>query len=41
MRSLDLSGATVQPELVVALAGLAIIVLAGPLYNHFVTANPE
>ena len=41
MRSLDLSGATVQPGLVVALAGLAIIVLAGPLYNHFVTANPE
>jgi len=41
MRTLDLSQATVQPELVVALGGLAIIVLAGPLYNHFTTTSVE
>lgn len=37
MRSLTLSEFTVSAELVVALAGLAILVLAGPVYNHVVT----
>lgn len=41
MRSLELSSAGFQPELVVALAGLAVIVLAGPVYNHLATASPE
>jgi len=34
MRRLSLSEFSVSPELVVALAGLAVIVLAGPLYNR-------
>jgi uncharacterized membrane protein YdjX (TVP38/TMEM64 family) len=41
MRSLDLTSTGLQPELVVALAGLAVIVLAGPVYNHLATASPE
>jgi len=41
MRSLALSSASLEPELIVALAGLAVIVLAGPLYNHLATANVE
>lgn len=35
MRSLTLAEFAISPELVGAFAGLAIIVLAGPLYNHF------
>jgi len=34
MRTLSLSEFAVSPELVVALAGLAVIVLAGPLYRQ-------
>ena len=33
MRTLSLSGVSVSPALVVALAGLAVIVLAGPVYR--------
>jgi len=40
MRTLSLSEFAVSPELVVALAGLALIVLAGPLYNR-TTASVE
>jgi uncharacterized membrane protein YdjX (TVP38/TMEM64 family) len=35
MRSLSLSEFAVSPELVVALAGLTVILLAGPLYNYY------
>jgi uncharacterized membrane protein YdjX (TVP38/TMEM64 family) len=38
MRSLDLSTPTASPELIVALAGLAVIVLAGPVYRRTVTS---
>jgi uncharacterized membrane protein YdjX (TVP38/TMEM64 family) len=38
MRSLDLSTPTASPELLVALAGLAVIVLAGPVYRRTVTS---
>jgi len=41
MRTLDLSTAAMSPELLTALAGLSILVLAGPLYNHLATSNPE
>jgi hypothetical protein len=34
MRRLSLSEFSVSPELVIALAGLAVIILAGPLYNR-------
>ena len=37
MRSLSLTEFAVSPELVVALAGLATIVLAGPIYSHLRT----
>lgn len=36
MRTLTLSEFSVSPAFVAALAGIAIIVLAGPLYNHTV-----
>lgn len=36
MRSLDLSTPTASPELIVALAGVAVIVLAGPVYKRTV-----
>jgi len=36
MRTLTLSEFSVSPAFVVSLAGLAIIILAGPLYNHVV-----
>lgn len=39
MRTLTLSEFSVSYELVVVLAGLAIIVLAGPLYNHVATTD--
>lgn len=34
MRSLDLTRPTASPELVLALAGLSVLVLAGPLYRR-------
>jgi len=34
MRSLDLSTPTTSPELLIALAGLSVIVLAGPVYRR-------
>jgi uncharacterized membrane protein YdjX (TVP38/TMEM64 family) len=37
MRTLDPGEFTASPELVVALGGLAVLVLAGPLYNKTVT----
>lgn len=40
MRTLTLSEFAVSPELVVALAGLAVLILAGPLYNHVRTTTP-
>lgn len=42
MRSLTLTEFAVSPELVVALAGLSVIILAGPLYNQYRTSGmPE
>lgn len=35
MRRLSVSQFSLSPEFVVALAGLAVIVLAGPVYNHY------
>jgi len=40
MRTLTLSEFAVSPELVVALAGLAVIVLAGPVYEHLAGTAP-
>ena len=40
MRTLSLSEFSVSPALVVALSGLALIVLAGPLYNRLRTPRP-
>lgn len=37
MRTLSLSEFSVSPALVVALSGLGLIILAGPLYNHVQT----
>lgn len=34
MRTLSVTGFTLSPSAVLAIAGLAVIVLAGPLYNH-------
>jgi uncharacterized membrane protein YdjX (TVP38/TMEM64 family) len=40
MRTLTASEFAVSTELVVALTGLTIILLAGPLYNHYVSDDP-
>lgn len=40
MRTLTLSEFAVSPELVVAFAGLALILLAGPVYNHVSSPTP-
>jgi uncharacterized membrane protein YdjX (TVP38/TMEM64 family) len=39
MRSLSLAEFAVSPELVVALAGLAVLTLSGPLYSHTQTSQ--
>ncbi len=39
MRTLSLSEFAVSPELLIALTGIAIIVLAGPIYNRVQTAT--
>lgn len=42
MRALTVSEFAVSPQFLLALAGLAILVLAGPLYNHVVASpTPE
>lgn len=42
MRNLTVSEFAISPELIVALAGLAVILLAGPVYNHYRTnAAPD
>ncbi|WP_336325278.1 TVP38/TMEM64 family protein [Halovenus sp. HT40] len=42
MRTLDLSSFSIQPELVVALAGLAVLLLAGPAYRRVQSgSSPE
>lgn len=40
MRTLTLSEFAVSPELVIAFAGMAVIVLAGPVYNHVSSPTP-
>jgi uncharacterized membrane protein YdjX (TVP38/TMEM64 family) len=35
MRTLSVSGLSVDPAVVVGLAGLAVLVLAGPVYDHY------
>jgi len=41
MRTLSLSGFALGPHAVLAIGGLAVIVLAGPVYSHFRGALPE
>jgi uncharacterized membrane protein YdjX (TVP38/TMEM64 family) len=41
MRTLSVTGFTLSPAAVLAIAGLAVVVLAGPLYNHFRDPQPE
>jgi uncharacterized membrane protein YdjX (TVP38/TMEM64 family) len=41
MRRLSVTGFSVSPAALVAMAGLAIIVLSGPLYSHYREASPE
>jgi uncharacterized membrane protein YdjX (TVP38/TMEM64 family) len=41
MRTLSVTGFTLSPAVVVAIAGLGVIVLAGPLYNHLRDPRPE
>lgn len=41
MRTLSVTGFTLSPAAVLAIAGLGVIVLAGPLYNHLREPQPE
>ena len=41
MRTLSVTGFTLSPAAVLAIAGLGVIVLAGPLYNHLRKPQPE
>jgi len=42
MRTLSVTGFTFSPAAVLAIAGLAVIVLAGPVYSHFLSGpRPE
>lgn len=41
MRRLSVTGFSVSPAAVVAMAGLAIIVLSGPLYSRYRAGSPE
>lgn len=41
MRTLSVTGFTLSPSAVLAIAGLGIIVLSGPLYSHFREPQPE
>jgi len=40
MRTLSVTGFTLSPAAAIAIAGLAVVVLAGPLYKHF-RADPR
>ena len=39
MRTLDLSSFSIQPELIVALAGLTVLLVAGPAYRRFLAPS--
>jgi uncharacterized membrane protein YdjX (TVP38/TMEM64 family) len=41
MRTLDLASFSLQPELIVALAGLTVLLLAGPAYRRVQRGSPE
>ena len=41
MRTLSVTGFTLSPAAVLAIAGLGVIVLSGPLYSHFREPRPE
>ncbi len=41
MRTLTVTGFTLSPAAVLAIAGLGVIVLSGPLYSHFYEPHPE
>ena len=41
MRTLSVTGFTLSPAAVLAIAGLGVIVLSGPLYSHFREPQPE